>query len=72
LFVTVIKIIHREVQDMPYTTEEGGRLNNFAVEPKVYRAEPPTKQQQLRYLIGGVVAAVLVGGLIFVAVAVSS
>ncbi|MBF2002740.1 MAG: ssl1498 family light-harvesting-like protein [Synechococcales cyanobacterium C42_A2020_086] len=57
---------------MPYTTEEGGRLNNFAVEPKVYRAEPPTKQQQLRYLIGGVVAAVLVGGLIFVAVAVSS
>ncbi|MDY7022471.1 MAG: ssl1498 family light-harvesting-like protein, partial [Cyanobacteriota bacterium] len=30
---------------MPYTTEEGGRLNNFAVEPKVYTAEPPNKTQ---------------------------
>ncbi|WP_146006028.1 photosystem II assembly protein Psb34, partial [Fischerella thermalis] len=29
---------------MPYTTEEGGRLNNFAREPKVYQAEPPTAQ----------------------------
>ncbi|MGA7937028.1 MAG: ssl1498 family light-harvesting-like protein, partial [Kovacikia sp.] len=28
---------------MRYTTEEGGRLNNFAIEPKMYKAEPPTK-----------------------------
>ncbi|MGB5594450.1 MAG: ssl1498 family light-harvesting-like protein, partial [Crocosphaera sp.] len=27
---------------MPYTTEEGGRLNNFAAEPKVYEAQPPS------------------------------
>ncbi|MFM7277307.1 MAG: photosystem II assembly protein Psb34, partial [Microcystis aeruginosa] len=27
---------------MPYTNEEGGRLNNFAAEPKVYQADPPT------------------------------
>ena len=56
---------------MPYTTEEGGRLNNFAVEPKVYQAEPPTKQQQIQYLIFGAGAAALIGGLVFVAVAVS-
>lgn len=56
---------------MPYTTEDGGRLNNFAVEPKVYRAEPPTKKQQIQYVIMGVAGLILVGGLIFVAVAVS-
>jgi hypothetical protein len=56
---------------MPYTTEEGGRLNNFAVEPKVYQAEPPNKQQQIRYAIFGAVGLILVGGLIFVAASVS-
>lgn len=56
---------------MPYTTEEGGRLNNFAVEPKVYKAEPPNKQQQVQFLIIGAVGLALVGGLIFVAVSVS-
>jgi hypothetical protein len=57
---------------MPYTTEDGGRLNNFAVEPKVYTAEPPNSTQKRNYLIGGVVGAVLVAALIFVAVAVSN
>lgn len=38
---------------MPYTTEEGGRLNNFAQEPKVYQAEPPTGKQKLNYVILG-------------------
>lgn len=57
---------------MPYTTEEGGRLNNFAVEPKVYKAEPPTKTEQRNYLIMGAAALALVGGLIFVAFSVSS
>ncbi|MBF2050010.1 photosystem II assembly protein Psb34 [Leptolyngbya sp. 7M] len=56
---------------MPYTTEEGGRLNNFAVEPKVYQAEPPTKRQQIQYVILGTAGLILVVGLIFVAVAVS-
>ncbi|MGB3652848.1 MAG: ssl1498 family light-harvesting-like protein [Rivularia sp. (in: cyanobacteria)] len=57
---------------MPYTEEEGGRLNNFAREPKVYQAEPPDKKQQVNYLVLGIVAAVLIGGLFFVAFSVSN
>lgn len=57
---------------MPYTTEDGGRLNNFAVEPKVYTAEPPNSNQKRNYLIGGVIGAVLVAALMFVAFAVSN
>jgi hypothetical protein len=57
---------------MPYTTEEGGRLNNFAVEPKVYQATPPTKAEQRNYMIMGALAVVLVSALIFVAFSVSS
>ncbi|AFY78775.1 MAG: ssl1498 family light-harvesting-like protein [Hydrococcus sp. C42_A2020_068] len=53
---------------MPYTEEDGGRLNNFAVEPRVYQASPPTKTEQRNYIILGVIAALLVGGLITVAV----
>lgn len=56
---------------MPYTTEEGGRLNNFALEPKIYQAAPPTKQQQIRYVVLGTLGLALVSGLIFVAIAVS-
>ncbi|MEC4891696.1 MAG: ssl1498 family light-harvesting-like protein [Oscillatoria sp. PMC 1051.18] len=56
---------------MPYTKEDRGLLNNFPVEPKVYQAEAPTKTQQRNYLILGVVAAILVGGLFFVAFSVS-
>jgi hypothetical protein len=53
---------------MPYTKEEGGRLNNFAAEPRVYQAAPPTKTEQRNYIILGVVALLLVVGLITVAV----
>ncbi|HEY9623592.1 MAG TPA: ssl1498 family light-harvesting-like protein [Crinalium sp.] len=56
---------------MPYTTEEGGRLNNFASEPKMYQAEPPSKGQKLTYAVIGVGAVALLGGLIFIAVSVS-
>jgi hypothetical protein len=56
---------------MPYTTEEGGRLNNFAVEPRVYKAEPPSKVQKRNYALIGVAAVLLLGGLCFVAVSVS-
>ena len=49
---------------MPYTTEEGGRLNNFAREPKVYQSEPPTKKQQVQYLIFGGLGLALIVGLI--------
>ncbi|MGB3756372.1 MAG: ssl1498 family light-harvesting-like protein [Rivularia sp. (in: cyanobacteria)] len=57
---------------MPYTKEEGGRLNNFAREPKVYKAEPPDKKQQTTYLVLGVAAVALLGGVLFVAFSVSN
>lgn len=57
---------------MRYTTEEGGRLNNFAVEPKVYKAEPPTQAQQRNYIFLGIGAVVLLGAVMFVAVAASN
>ncbi|HEY9662335.1 MAG TPA: ssl1498 family light-harvesting-like protein [Allocoleopsis sp.] len=56
---------------MPYTTEDGGRLNNFAVEPKVYKAEPPSQSQNVQYIIMGVGAIALLGGLVAIAVSVS-
>ena len=56
---------------MPYTTEEGGRLNNFAVEPKVYKAEPPTKTEQRNYIILGAAGVLVISGLLFVAFSVS-
>ena len=56
---------------MPYTVEDGGRLNNFANEPKMYNAEPPTQKQQKTFIFLGVGAVVLIGGLVAIAVAVS-
>lgn len=57
---------------MPYISEEGGRLNNFAKEPKMYTATPPDKKQQRNYLIQGILGASLVVGLIVLAVSVSN
>ncbi|BAZ27785.1 hypothetical protein NIES4074_02130 [Cylindrospermum sp. NIES-4074] len=57
---------------MPYTNEEGGLLNNFAREPKVYEAEPPNAKQRRNYIFLGIAAALLVSGVIFVAFAVSN
>lgn len=56
---------------MPFTEDETGLLNNFAVEPKMYEAEAPSDQQKKTYMILGAVSAVLVVGLIIVAVSVS-
>ncbi|MEH2128885.1 photosystem II assembly protein Psb34 [Nostoc sp.] len=56
---------------MPYTNEEGGLLNNFAREPKIYQAEPPTEGQKRIYLLLGIAATALVVGLIVVAFFVS-
>ncbi|MDZ8031355.1 MAG: ssl1498 family light-harvesting-like protein [Nostoc sp. DedQUE08] len=56
---------------MPYTNEEGGLLNNFAREPKVYQAEPLTEGQKRTYIILGIAATALVAGLILVAFFVS-
>ena len=57
---------------MPYTTEEGGRLNNFAAEPKIYEAQPPSPSQQRNYIIMGTASLLLIGGLLTVAVYASS
>jgi hypothetical protein len=57
---------------MPYTNEEGGLLNNFAREPKIYQAEPPTQGQKRTYIFLGIAATALVGGLILVGFFVSN
>lgn len=56
---------------MRYVKEEGGLLNNFAIEPKMYEAEPPTQSQKRNYIILAIGGAILIGGLMFVAVSVS-
>jgi hypothetical protein len=56
---------------MPYTQEGGGRLNNFAVEPKMYEAAPPTANEKRNYTILGIVAAVFMVGIVVVAYTVS-
>jgi hypothetical protein len=57
---------------MPYIEEEGGILNNFAREPKMYTAEEPTSGDKKNYLVFGILAFMLVGGVIAVAVYASS
>lgn len=52
---------------MPYTTEDGGRLNNFANEPKVYQAEPPTNKEKRNYAILAILAVVFLGGIVAIA-----
>jgi hypothetical protein len=56
---------------MRYTVEEGGRLNNYAIEPKVYKAEPPTATQKRNYVILGGGGMLLVVGLIALATVIS-
>ena len=53
---------------MPYTEEEGGLLNNFAREPQMYTADEPNKSEKRNYAIFGVLAFLLLGGVIAVAV----
>ena len=52
---------------MPFTVEDGGRLNNFANEPKMYVEAP----QKRNYVLFAIIAVVLAGGLIGVAFAIS-
>lgn len=52
---------------MPYIEEEGGRLNNFAREPEMYTAEEPNSAEKRNYAIFGVLAFLLLGGIIAVA-----
>ncbi|MEM7594077.1 MAG: ssl1498 family light-harvesting-like protein [Cyanobacteria bacterium P01_A01_bin.83] len=53
---------------MPYTEEEGGLLNNFAREPQMYTADEPNSLEKRNYAIFGVMAFLLLGGVIAVAV----
>lgn len=57
---------------MPYTKEDGGRINNFANEPKVYKAEPPSSKDKKNYLILGGFGVLLVGAIIAIAFYASS
>lgn len=56
---------------MRYTEDETGLLNNFAVEPRMYQAEPPTGTEKRNYIILGSVAASLVVTLCVIAASVS-
>lgn len=57
---------------MPYTEEEGGLLNNFAREPQMYTAEEPDSTEKRNYVILGILAFLLLGGVIAVAMYASS
>lgn len=57
---------------MPYTEEEGGLLNNFAREPQMYTAEEPDSSEKRNYVIFGVLAFALIGGVMAVAVYAST
>lgn len=57
---------------MPYTEEEGGLLNNFAREPQMYTAEEPSSSEKRNYVVFGVLALLLLSGLVTVAIYASS
>lgn len=54
-----------------YTKDDDGRLNNFAREPKMYKAEPMDAGQKRNYIVIGSVGAFLVVGLIALASVIS-
>jgi len=57
---------------MPYTTEDGGRINNFANEPKVYKAEPPSTKEKKNYFILGGFGVLLIGAVVAIAIYASN
>jgi hypothetical protein len=61
-----------ELKFMPYTEEEGGLLNNFAREPKMYTADEPNSSQKRKYVIFSVLAFLLLSGVVALAVYASS
>ncbi|MEM9245245.1 MAG: ssl1498 family light-harvesting-like protein [Cyanobacteria bacterium P01_F01_bin.153] len=56
---------------MPYVNEEGGRLNNYAKEPEIYKAEPPSGSDKRNFLILGTIGGLLLVGVMAIAVVVS-
>ena len=53
------------------TINDEGLLNNFAVEPKIYPSEYPSRPQQRRYIYWGIAATLLVTSLILISTFVS-
>ena len=49
-----------------------GLLNNFAKEPKMYKAEPPTQAQQRNSIVLVTLGLILAGGLVGVAYLVTN
>ncbi|AFY38792.1 hypothetical protein Lepto7376_2518 [[Leptolyngbya] sp. PCC 7376] len=57
---------------MPYQIEdEDGKLNNFAVEPPMYKADPETDNNKKSMAIAGIFGGVLVTALIAVTFVIS-
>lgn len=57
---------------MAYQIEdEDGKLNNFAVEPRMYKAQPQSDAEQKNTMLLGVIGGVLVVGLIAVTFVIS-
>ena len=52
---------------MPYTVEDGGRLNSFAQEPRMYKDAEADASQKPQLVITGVLTTLLVGALIALA-----
>lgn len=55
-----------------YRTDERGVLNNFPIEVEDEVVEPPSKQQMMMYTVGGVVAVLFLGLILWTAFAVSA
>lgn len=65
---------NQPTKDVPIpgsTVDDEGRINNFATEPKVYKATYPSPVQQRKYVLWGAAALVLVSILVFISFAVS-
>uniref|UniRef100_A0A7C3KGH5 Ssl1498 family light-harvesting-like protein n=1 Tax=Oscillatoriales cyanobacterium SpSt-418 TaxID=2282169 RepID=A0A7C3KGH5_9CYAN len=54
-----------------YTVDDEGIINNYALEPKMSKAEYPSPKQQQRYILLGVVAILLVSLVVWLAFTVS-
>ncbi len=54
-----------------YTTDNEGKLNNYAIEPVVYAATYPTIDEQQQYALQGAIASLFVLVLVLASFAVS-
>jgi hypothetical protein len=54
-----------------YTADDEGIINSYALEPAISTAEYPTPKQQMRYIILGIGAIVLIASILFIAFSVS-